>query len=146
VKSAHSVRIELGPSRWAIAFVVATHLASSALVATFPVDVSLRVLAILAIGAHGARTILRSCRRSLGSSIVAAELKADRTVTLRLRDGTSIAGHAQPESYVGAWLTTVVVREDGRRRSRALLLWPDMADAEALREFRVLLRLGGRRS
>jgi hypothetical protein len=46
------------------------------------------------------------------------------------------------DSYVGEWIATLVVRPDDRPWPWALLLLPDMAGAEELRRFRVLLRLG----
>ena len=45
------------------------------------------------------------------------------------------------DSYVGERLVTLVVRQDGSRRTRALWLLPDMAPQEDLRRLRVLLRL-----
>jgi hypothetical protein len=50
-------------------------------------------------------------------------------------------GFALMDSYVGERLVTLVVRQDGSRRTRALWLLPDMAPQEDLRRFRGLLRL-----
>jgi hypothetical protein len=41
---------------------------------------------------------------------------------------------------VAPWLTIVRWRPDGARRDGTVLLLPDMAEAEALRRLRVLLR------
>ena len=141
MKSARSVHIEIRPSRIAGAWIALTHLATAALLAWLPLHGLLRSVAIIAVGAHCIWAIRASSLRSLRSSIVAAELAADRRVALMRRDGRRIDGSVLPQSYVGEWLATVIVRRDGRRRSLALLLLPDMVDAEDLRRFRVLLRL-----
>lgn len=141
MKSARSVRIEIRPSRIAGAWIVATHLATAVLLASLPLHALLRATSVIAVGAHCIRALRASSLRSLGSSIVAAELAADRRVALMRRDGNRIDGCVLPQSYVGEWLATVIVRRDGSRRSLALWLLPDMVGAEDLREFRVLLRL-----
>jgi len=58
------------------------------------------------------------------------------------RSGRRFQGVVQPESYVGALLTTVVLRPDGARRSRAIAIWPDTIPADEFRRLRVLLRHG----
>jgi hypothetical protein len=142
MKSPRPIRIELGPSRLAGAFIAVAHLATAALVAWLPVDASLRALAVMAIGTDALWAIRSVSLRSLKSSIVAAELAADRRVALIQRDGGRIEGQALPESYVGERLATLTVRRDGSRRTSALWLLPDMVAKQDLRQFRVLLRLG----
>jgi len=48
----------------------------------------------------------------------------------------------QPDSYVGALLTTLVVRPDGKHRLRTIAILPDMLPADDFRRLRLLLRLG----
>ena len=90
---------------------------------------------------HALWAVRSSALRNLRCSIVAAELAPDRRVTLVRRDGRRIDGCALVDSYVGERLVTLIVRQEGRRRTRALWLLPDMARQEDLRRFRVLLRL-----
>jgi hypothetical protein len=142
MKSASSVRIELNPSRLAGAFVAVTHLATAMLIAWLPVNAPLRALAVIAVGAHCLWALRSSASRILKSSIVVAELAADRRVTLVCRDGRRIDGRALTDSYVGERLATLVVRRAGSWRTDALWLLPDMVAKEDLRRFRVLLRLG----
>jgi len=141
MRSPGSVRIVLRPSTLAGMFVAITHVATAALLAWLPLDAWLRSITVIAIGMHGLWAIRRSSLLSLGSSIVAMELSADRRVQLLRRDGRRIEGRALPESYVGEWLATLIVRCDGSRRALALWLLPDMADADELRRFRAQLRL-----
>jgi len=141
MKSVQSVRIELRRSRLAGAFITVTHLATAALLAWLPIDASLRVLCVVTVGAHALWAVRSSALRNLGSSIVAVELAPDRRVVLLRRDGRRMEGLASMDSYVGEQLVTLVVRQDGSRRTRALWLLPDMAPQEDLRRLRVLLRL-----
>ena len=62
------------------------------------------------------------------------------------RFGRHVTAIVQPESYVGALLTTLVLRPEGARRSRALAIWPDTMPADEFRRLRVLLRHGDRGS
>jgi len=146
MKSAASLRVELRRSRLAGALIVVTHLATAALLAWLPIVVWLRALALIGVGAHALWALRRVSLRNASSAIVAIELEPDRRVVLVRRDGGRIDGHALADSYVGERLATLVVRHDGRRRTQALLILPDMAPAEELRRFRVLLRLGRPRS
>jgi len=142
MKPASSVRIDLCPSRIAGAFVVISHLATAMLIAWLPIDGWLRALAVIMVGAHCVWAVRSSASRVLKSSIVSAELGADRRVTLVRRDGRRIDGRVLADSYVGERIATLVVRRDGGWRTDALWLLPDMAAQEDLRRFRVLLRLG----
>ena len=142
MKSPASLRVELRRSRLAAALIIATHVATAALLAWLPVDASLRALAVVGVGGHALWAIRSASLRNMRSSIVAIELAPDRRVVLVRRDGRRIDGRALPGSYVGERLATLVVRRDGSRRRHALLLLPDMLGPEELRQFRVLLRLG----
>jgi hypothetical protein len=79
--------------------------------------------------------------RSTSCAIIGVELDADRAVRLTERTGRRIEGMVQPDSYVGALLTTLVVRPDGKRRLRTIAILPDMLPADDFRRLRLLLRL-----
>jgi len=84
----------------------------------------------------------RGQRDEPSRAIIGVELDADRTVRLTERTGRRIEGMVQPDSYVGALLTTLVVRPDGKRRLRTIAILPDMLPADDFRRLRLLLRLG----
>ena len=142
MKSAASLRVELRPSWLAGALIVVSHLASAVLLAWLPVEAWARAFAVIVVGGHALWALRSVSLRNARSAIVAIELEPDRRVVLVRRDGGRIDGRALADSYVGERLTTLVVRRDGSRRTQALLILPDMAAAEELRRFRVLLRLG----
>ncbi len=81
----------------------------------------------------------------ISGSIAAIELAGDGRAMITDQAGRRIDGIIQPQSYVGARLTTLVIRPDGALRSRALAVWPDTMSADEFRHLRVLLRHGDSR-
>lgn len=142
MKQPAALRVELGHSRLAAAFVFVSHVATAALVAFAPGDALLRGAAVIAIGVHALWTLRTWALRSASRAVIAVELSADRRAVLIERGGRRCEGRVQPQSYVGEWLTTLVVRPEGARVSRAIAVLPDMLPGEDLRRLRVLLRFG----
>jgi hypothetical protein len=142
MKAARTLRLSLGPSRMASALIRVACLATCTLVAWLPGAAALRGVSVIGIGAYAILTLRQWATRSASRAIVGIELDADRAVRLIERTGRHIEGIVQPDSYVGAWLTTLVVRPDGKRRLRTLAILPDMLPAEDFRRLRLLLRLG----
>ena len=69
----------------------------------------------------------------------------DRRITVTDRDGRSRAGLILDDSYVGAWLTTIVWRRDGMpwwHPARSILVLPDTLPEDEFRQLRVVLRYG----
>ncbi|HEV2040546.1 MAG TPA: protein YgfX [Casimicrobiaceae bacterium] len=142
MKAARTLRLSLGPSRLASALICVTCLATCVLVAWLPGAAALRGALVIGIGAYALLTMRHWATRSAPRAIIGIELDADRAVRLVERTGRHIEGTVQPDSYVGALLTTLVVRPEGRRRLRTLAILPDMLPADDLRRLRLLLRLG----
>ena len=136
------MKVELGRSRLAAAFVFVSHIATASLLAFAPVDAMLRAAAVVAIGAHALRALRTSALQSAARAVVGVELSADRRAVLIERCGRRCEGEVRAESYVGERITTLVVRPDGARVSRAVAILPDMLPEEDLRRLRVLLRYG----
>jgi hypothetical protein len=142
VKSTPILRVTLQPSRIAAASIGAATVATAAMLALLPVEPWLRAVAVVLTGACGIRALRRAAGTGMPRSIAAVELAAERRAIMTDRSGLRIEGAVQPESYVGATLTTLVLRPDGARRSRALAIWPDTMSTEEFRRLRVLLRHG----
>jgi hypothetical protein len=51
-------------------------------------------------------------------------------------------GAVQPRCFVAPWLTVVRWRPEGARFDRTFIVLPDMADGDAFRRVRVLLKWG----
>jgi hypothetical protein len=112
------------------------------LVAFLPSDIGLRSAAILIIGVAGIHALRSTAAISTRRAAVAIELGDDLYATTTDRTGRRVTALVQPESFVGAMLTTVVLRADGARRSRAAVVLSDMMSADEFRRLRVLLRHG----
>jgi hypothetical protein len=115
---------------------------TAALLALLPGEPWLRGAGVLIAGACGIRALRGTTAISTRDSIAAVDLAADRRAILTDRSGRRIEAIVQAESYVGALVTTVVLRPEGARRSRALAIWPDTMPAGEFRRLRVLLRHG----
>jgi hypothetical protein len=143
MKGPPPLHVDLGRSRFAAAFIVIACLGTAVLVASLPGPALLRALAVVAIGAHGVWTLRSWALRTTQDAVVRVEIAADGRVALCERSGERCEGRLQPASYVGTCLTTLVVRVDGVRWSRALAILPDMLSTEELRRLRVVLRIAG---
>ena len=142
MKGPDPLKVELGRSRLAAAFVFVSHVATASLLAFAPGDAMFRAAAVVAIGAHALRALRIWALQSAARAVVGVELTADRRVVLVERCGHRCEGQVRAESYVGERITTLVMRPDGARVSRAIAILPDMLPEEDLRRLRVLLRYG----
>lgn len=127
----------------AAALVIVAYLATAALLAFAPGPAVLRAVAVVPIGMHAVWTLRCWALRTTRGAVIWVELSADGRAALIERGGRRRGGCVQPTSYVGEWLTTLVIRPDGSRTSRAIAILPDMLPAEDLRQLRVLLRVAG---
>lgn len=142
MKSTAVLRVTLQPSRIAAVLIAAATIATAAMLAVLPGELWLRGVAVVITGACGIGALRHATAIGVRRTIAAIELGADRRATMTDRSGRCIQGVVQPESYVGALLTTLVLRPDGARRSRTVAIWPDTMPADEFRRLRVLLRHG----
>ena len=142
MKSSRALHVSLHSSRWASTLVCVAYLTTGALVAWLPGPAAIRGPLVIGIGAYAIVAMRRWAMRSSPQAIVEIDLDVDRAVCLTERGGLRIEGLVLPDSYVGAWVTTLVVRRDGRRRVRTVAILPDMLATEDFRRLRLLLRLG----
>jgi hypothetical protein len=142
VKSAPVLCVTLQPSRIAARLLASVTVATAAMLAGLPGDPWLRGACVLIAGACGICALRRATTSGDTGSIAAVDLAADRRAIFTDRSGRRIEAIVQGESHVGALVTTLVLRPEGSRRSRALAIWPDTMPAGEFRRLRVLLRHG----
>lgn len=142
MKSTPVLRVTLQPSRIAAALLALATIATAVMLSLLPGEPWLRAAGVLIAGACGIHALRRTTAAGMRRSIAAIELAADRRAIITDRSGQRIEAIVQPESYVGAMLTTLVLRPDGARRSCALAIWPDTMPSDEFRRLRVLLRHG----
>jgi hypothetical protein len=136
------LRLEPRPSRIAGASLVAACAATSILLALLPLPAM--------VDAAGAVLVVAVLRcglwRCAGRGVPALlHVGLDRSIAVTSRDGRSRAGAILDDSYVGAWLTTIVWRPAGMpswRPARTIVVLPDTLPEEDFRRLRVVLRYG----
>ncbi|HEX4522358.1 MAG TPA: hypothetical protein VH704_02465 [Casimicrobiaceae bacterium] len=116
------------------------------MLALLPGEPWLRGAGVVIAGVCGIRALRGAMSIGTNCPVVAVDLGAGRRAVLADRSGHLIETIVQPETYVGTLVTTMVLRSEGARRSRALAIWPDTMPPDDLRRLRVLLRHGDRGS
>ena len=148
MKPVSSLRVQLGKSRVAAAFILCACAATASVIAWVPSEIEspyvlvARSVAIIAVGLWALREIRYCAWLAMPRSIVALEIRGDCSITLIEASTARIEAVVQPQSFVSAWITTVVARASDDHHRRAIAILPDMLSAEDFRRVRVLLRLG----
>ena len=124
-----SVHVVLGPSRIVGAGIGVAALATLAIVFLLSIDAWQQAAAFRVVALRRSRFAITELR-----------LAPDLVLVVHMGNGRLVAGHVRSATYVGAWVTTIVWRADGAYWSRAVLIVPDMLDAEDFRKLRVMLR------
>jgi hypothetical protein len=135
-----SVHAVLSPSRIAGAGIGLLATATVALSIVLPLPPHLQIAMIVAIVAWAAWTFQLDALHRGRFAVTELRLAPDLMLLVCMGDGRLVAGQVHASTYTGAWVTAIVWRPDGRRRSRALLVLPDMLPAEEFRRLRVMLR------
>jgi hypothetical protein len=135
-----SVHVVLSPSRIAGTCIGVPAAATVGLIIAIPLDSLLQVALVGAIAAWAGWTFHIDALHRGRFAVTELRLAPDLILVACMGDGRLVAGHIRSATYVGAWITTIVWRPDGRRWSRAILILPDMLPAEDFRRLRVMLR------
>ena len=134
------VRVALAPSLVASLAIATLALATCIIVATLPLAPLTSACASAAIAFWAIDAVLVTALRRGPRAVRGFELRGDLTIVVTRGDGVARAGRVHVDSYVGARLSTIVWRPFGRRRTRAIVVLPDMLPAADFRRLRVLLR------
>jgi len=136
------LRLAPRPSRIGCAWVSALCAFSFGLLATLSLEWIVRLPCAVAVVAVFVGGLWRCTGRGMPALI---HVGHDRRITVTGYDGRSHAGSILDDTFVGAWLTTIVWRRDGLpwwRPASAIVVLPDMLPAEDARRLRVALRYG----
>ena len=134
------VVVAVSPSRIVLAWTLALAIATFVVTLTLPFAWWIHVVDAVAF-ASWARWKLVELRRGR-HAVCSLRIGGDRRISLTRADGRSMHGRLLPSTYVGARLTTLVWRPDGRQLAHAESLLPDMLSADDFRRLRILLRYG----
>ena len=142
MKAPAVLRVELKRSRLAMALVSVASIATATLVAWLPGNEWIRAAVALAVGVQGIASLRSWGLRVSPRAIAVIEIGSDLRAVLTERGGRRVEGIIRADSYVGALLTTLVIRREKAHWSRAEAILPDMMRAEDFRRLRMLLRFG----
>ena len=134
------IRITLGPSRLACIAQSVVAVGTVAVLSTLPIHPLILAASFAALAAWVAHRIWSIGLKRGRSTIRELRVQDDHTVVATSVSGERFAGHVQDASYVGAYVTTLVLRVKGSRRAKSVLILPDMLPADDFRRLRVLLR------
>jgi len=124
------------------AWVCLISMLSSVLLSALPLPTSVLLPSVVAV----AGVLVRGLWRCTGRGVPALmHVGNDRRMTVTDCEGCSHSGTILDDTFVGAWLTTIVWRRDGLpwwRPAAAIVVLPDMLPADEFRRLRVALRYG----
>lgn len=135
-----SVHVILAPSRIAGAGIGILAVATVALILAMPLSPALHIALIAAVVAWAGWSFRIDALHRGRFAVSELRLAPDLILVACMGDDRLVAGHVRAATYVGAWVTTIVWRPDGRRWSWTILVLPDMLPTEDFRRLRVMLR------
>ena len=140
--AAPRLRLAPRPSRIGCVYLLLSCVLTSALLAALPLPWTV----MLPCAAAVVGVLVGGLWRCTGRGVPALlHVGNDRRITVTDYDGRSHAGTILDDSFVGAWLTTIVWRRDGLpwwRPAPAIVVLPDMLSPDEFRRLRVVLRYG----
>lgn len=142
MQPAPRLRFAPRPSRIGCVWVSALCVVSVVLVTALPLPLTARMACAAAIFAVFVRGLWRCTGRGVPALM---HVGNDRRITVTDYEGRSHAGTILDDSYVSAFLTTIVWRCDGFpwwRTAPVIVVLPDMLSREEFRRLRVALRYG----
>jgi toxin CptA len=136
-------RISVTPSVLISVAVCFVHLAASAMLWLIPIPVMVQAMFTFVIALSLIFFMARDAGLHAANSIVALELREDRTIACRLLSGEWLDCELLGSSFVSPQMTVVNLRPRGRLLSRRVILVPDNVDARDFRRLRMWLRWRG---
>jgi len=131
------LRVEVHPSRWVAAAILASHgLAVAAAIISLPPVAALIVLG--GLGLSVAYHVGLAMHR-FPLAVTGLELSADGALAIQGPGGSWLTGRLSAAFVPAPWLAVLTLR-DSLGRARVLVVLPDALDPEAFRRLRVWLR------
>lgn len=132
--------LKLQASHTLTALLVAAHLLSLALFWLLPMAPAIQIACSLLIVASLSFYLRRDCLLVASRSIIGLRLDHECNCACQTRDGIWMEARLLGSSMVMPWLIVLNLSEENRWLARHVIILPDSADAEMLRQLRVLLR------
>lgn len=132
--------LKLHPSRTLVFLLAMAHLLSLLVVWLLPLTAAWQIAASLLVAASSVFHLRRDGLLAAASSIHQIRLDPECNCAYLTRDGTWRDARLLGSSMVTPWLSVLNFVPENSRLVRHVAIFPDSADAEALRKTRVLLR------
>ena len=136
-------RIPVTPSVLISVAVCFVHLAASAILWLMPIPVMVQAIFTVAIALSLIFFMARDAGLHAANSIVALELREDRSIACQLLSGAWFDCELLGSSFVSPQMTVINLRLRGRVLSRRVILVPDNVNARDFRRLRMWLRWRG---
>jgi len=140
------LKLSIRRSRSLAWLLLAAHIAALTLVWLPAMPPWLGAPAALALIASLFFSLLRVALLKTPQAVTAIEIGDDGAIAVQTRDGAWHPCRLSGDSFVSAWLTIMVLRQENRHAAKHVVLVPDNVDAEDFRRLRVWLRWAGKRA
>ena len=132
--------IKLRPSLWLAGMLTAMHGITSALIWLLPLDLWLKIAAVLLILTSLIYHVRRDAMRTSRNAILALKISPECRCNAQVWSGDWFEAQLLSTSFVSPYLTILNLRLDHARLVKHVVILPDAIEAEQFRELRVLLR------
>lgn len=134
------LRLSLKASPYLATGLTLGHLAALGCVLIVPLALWLKLLLSGTLVASLIHTLTLHAWRIRASSVIALQCDRDGLALIQMRSGEEREAQVLGSSFVASYLTIVLFKPNTSRRVRALLVLPDMLEAELFRQLRVWLK------
>ena len=142
--NAPRLAVRVRASRQLAIALVLLHLVALSCVLLFLPEAWMSAVTAIAILAGLVLHLRRDALQLSSDAVTAFKLKDGTQCELNLRNGATVSGSIDGSSFAAPLLTIIIVRTSARRGRRAVILMPDSASEQELREVRIWLRHGVR--
>ena len=139
-KPAAMLELKLHPSRTLTILLAMAHLLSLLVLWILPLMPAIQTGAGLLVAANFIFHLRRDALLAARNSIFQLRFEQECSCTYQTRNGTWQEARLLGSSMVTPWLTVLSFSPENSWLARHIVIFPDSADAEALRKMRVLLR------
>lgn len=140
--NAPRLAVRVRASRQLAIALVLLHLVALACVLLFLPEAWMSAVTAIAILAGLVLHLRRDALQLSSDAVTAFKLKDGTQCELTLRNGATVSGSIDGSSFAAPPLTIMIVHPSARRGRRAVILMPDSASEQELRQVRIWLRHG----
>ena len=134
------LRLSLKPSPYLAIGLTLGHLVALGCAVIVPLALWLKLILSGMLVASLIHTLTLHAWRSRASSIIALQCDRDGLAVIQMRSGEEREARVLGSSFVASYLTIVLLKPNMSRRVHALVVLPDMLEAELFRQLRVWLK------